>query len=417
MNKVNVKFLKNAISNEKGVNYLSIDLFSKQLEVKEEVKKPNLFIFLLDNSGSMDILGSDRELTRIDFAKRAISNFIDNLDEQDKLGLITFNSRVDLIIPLTHPTKKISLKNKVKNIYTTGCTNMGIGFDLSREMISKRDLDKYNCKIIVLSDGDINEGKDYKELVKDSEHFLKSGISISSIGIGDSYNSQLMNDICTSLFYHLKTLSSLDDILKKELSLNNKILYNNVKVKIKCDGLVELKENINDYKEKEYDNSKTIYVGNLISNINKNILIPINNDLEKDDINFEVNIEFTKEEIVTIKKTLKVVSKESLIEYEEDEKIFELVTEYLKRKTIQESSLNYMQFGDIGKVNSINKDFRNNINSLSSSMGIIPNLKVTNSIESSINEVNSVSMSYGTSQSSDLKDFYCKYSNRNIDNI
>lgn len=412
MNKTNVNFLKDAISNKEGVNFLSIDLLSRKENETKERKKPNLFMFLLDNSGSMNCYEYDRELTRLNFAKRAINNFIDNLEEDDKIGLVTFNSYVDLVIPVQKSTKKNELKNKVNNINANYCTNMGLGLDLARETITKADIEKYNCKIIVLSDGEINEGKKEEELVKDSEICIENGITISSLGIGEYYNSKLMNDICTGLFYHLNSLSILDKILEKELSLNNKILYNNVKITIKNNGLIELKENLNDFKEKNYDNCKVIYIGNLISNINKNILIELENELEKEDIDFEIIINFNKEESITIKKRLKVVDKEKLTEFKENEKILKLVSECLKRKTIQETSLSYMQFRDMNKVNSCNNKLKNKFNQLSNSMGIENHFeKVFND---SIIEVNSFSNNYKSSSLSDLKNSYCLNSSKKL---
>lgn len=411
MNKINIEFLKNGIAQKDGVNYLNIDLLSTKESDKEDNKKNNLFMFLLDNSGSMNIR-DDYELSRLDFAKKAINNFIDNLENEDKIGLITFNTVVDTIIPVIKTNNKGNLKDKVNRIRTSGCTDMGIGLDLARELISSSDLENYNCKIILLSDGDINRGKGLKELVALSENFLENGITISSLGIGNDYNSKLMNDICTSLFYHIKNLSVLDDILNKELSLNNRVVYNNVKVSIKSNSLVEIKNNLNDYTEKEKEDSKVIYVGNLISNINKNILLEIGNDFEKEDIDFEIVIEFSKEEKSVIKKILKVVSKEELEKIKENEEILKLVTEYLKRNTIQQSTLSYMENRDISKVNTFNEGLKNKFGSLYGSMG----LSISNNslIEQTLNEVNTVATSYSSNSVSDLKESYAKYSNKRL---
>lgn len=411
MNKINIEFLKNGITQKDGVNYLNIDLLSTKESDKEDNKKNNLFMFLLDNSGSMNIR-DDYELSRLDFAKKAINNFIDNLEEEDKIGLITFNTVVDTIIPVIKPHNKINLKDKVNRITTCGCTDMGIGLDLARELISSSDLEKYNCKIILLSDGDINRGKEPKELVELSEKFLENGITISSLGIGTDYNSKLMNDICTSLFYHIKNLSVLDDILNKELSLNNRVVYNNVKVSIKSNSLVEIKNNLNDYTEKEKEDSKVIYVGNLISNINKNILLEIANDFEKEDIDFEVVIEFSKEEKSIINKTLKVVSKEELKTIKENEEILKLVTEYLKRNTIQQSTLSYMENRDMNEVNQLNQNLRNKMFSVHASMGF--SAAINSVLEQTLTEVNSVATSYSSNSVSDLKESYAQYSNRRL---
>lgn len=410
MNKVNIDFLKDGITQKNGVNYLNVNVFSTK-DDKEEKSKNNFFMFLLDNSGSMNTR-DNYELSRLDFAKRAINNFIDNLDKEDKIGLITFNTTTETVIPATKVRNKEYLKQKTNTIKTLGCTNMGIGLDLARELISSSDLINYNCKIILLSDGDVNTGKGPEQLVELSDSFINSGVTISCIGIGEDYNSKLMNDICTSLFYHMKKLSTLEDILNRELSLNNRVIYNNVKVFVKSDSLIEIKHNLNDYTEKEFDENKVIYIGNVISNIEKNILIEIQNDFEEKNIDFEVVVKFNEEEQIIINKNLKVVSKEKLENMKENKKILDLVTDHLKRNTIQKSSLSFMENRDANQVNQFNQDLKDKIFSMHSSIGL--GNSFSRVIQQTLNEVDTISTSYSSNSVSDLKECYAKYSNKTL---
>lgn len=413
MKNLSINFLKDGILKEGGTNYLNINFKIENKEIiQKENKKNNLFLFVIDNSASMKGHASDKNMSKIDFAKKAITSFVDWLDSKDKIGIVAFNSNTEIIQMPIELTNKNEIFENINNIIPKGCTNMGEGLEVARELISKSDLVNYNCKIILLSDGDINEGKSEDELIQLSIKYLESGISLSSLGVGNEYNSKLMNDISTSLFYHVTSLKILENILQEELSLNNRILYNNAKLKIKFDGLIEVMENLNDLKETIIGDEKVLYIGNILNGKEKNIYIELKNDLEKEDVVFEVTLELDKENSISQKKTLKIVNKEELEKLVENIDILNSVATILKRKAIQDTSLEYMNSRDMNSVKNTITSYSKKINDLNDSLSLSSNAGYI--LSNCIQEASVCTTSYSSSNENYVKNLYCSNSSKSL---
>lgn len=441
MKELKIDFLKNGLLNEGGLNYLDVTIKVFEDNAKKKNEKDNLFVFEIDASGSMDCAATEDSnrivgymspmigginhrmynepfntsniTTRLDYAKKSVKNFIKLLSPKDKICIITFGSNAKIVQPITlleNESIKEEIYRHIDNINTSGCTNMGEGLQYARELINEKSLKNYNCKIIVLSDGDVNMGMDQQDLVELSQSFLEKGITLSSLGIGTDYNSKLMEDISTNLFYHIKDLSMLDEILKEELSMNNRILYNNAKLKVKYNGLIEVGSNLNDLTEKVIENEKVINLGNIISNVEKHIVFEINNELEKEKIDFEVNLVLDENNIVTCKKNLNIVSKKELLEIEEDKEVAKRVVDLLKRKTIQKTSLDYMSNGDMTNVQSSLNDYTLKVGFISNAIGMSAGTEQL--FNCSIEETRGITSSYGESDANAMKNIYCSNSNK-----
>lgn len=414
MNIMSVNFVKDGILNKKGLNYLGVEITVPKKEgIKNE--KKNAFFFIIDNSGSMDLLASDKRNTRMYYAKQAVKNFINALDEEDKVGIVTFTTTARKVLTLVEAKDKEYIYTKIDGINAESSTNMGAGLELARELLTASDLENYNCKFIVLSDGEVNCGLKEKELVELSQKYLEESISLTSLGIGDSYNSKLMNDIATGLFYHIDKLSLLDEILSEELKLTNGIVYNNAKLILKYKGLVEVGENLNDIIEKTTSDARILSIGNLIGNTKKRIVFELKNELEKEQGDFEVILELSKEEKIVINKSLLVYKdKEALDKLENNEDLLQYIIQVLKRNTLQQNTLRYMETKDMNfvnrNVNCLQNTYDNIIDTFGCSEGI------SYSVSQSMSESHGVSQGYSTSTSEGLKNAYCSFSSHSLAN-
>ena len=191
-----------------------------------KVKYPCLFIFLIDQSGSMcsTIKNVINTLTRI----------IQSLPENSYYQLIGFGSSYEVYNKIPELNTEENLK-KVYNIINSLDANLG-GTNLSEPLnyILKDSYSDYkdiniSKQIMVLTDGDINVGEDIIELIKlHNNEFL-----IHFIGIGNEVNKKLIIEAGKS---GNGTYYFIDDSLNE---LNNKVfeIINN------C-----TKEYINNYK-------------------------------------------------------------------------------------------------------------------------------------------------------------------------
>ncbi len=164
-------------------------------------------VLVLDVSGSMSG-------TPIEETKKASVNFIDTILEEDaSIGIVTYDNSANCASDFS--VKKTSLENTVSGIYDGGGTNIEAGLREAHSMLSSSNAKK---KIIVLmSDGEPNEGKEGDDLVAYADEIKKDGVLIYTLGFFESlggYKSsaqQLMERIASDGCHY--EVANADDLV------------------------------------------------------------------------------------------------------------------------------------------------------------------------------------------------------------
>jgi Ca-activated chloride channel family protein len=179
-------------------------------------RKPTDFVVVLDRSGSMS---ADN---RLPYAKSAILELIDRLQEGDRMGLITFDSAVDVKIPLAAVSDgfKSSSRKIVDAIVVGGSTNIGEALGQASTLLPRPEAGRVR-KVLLLSDGEANVGIVQPEALGTLAHSLteKSAV-LSTIGIGLGFNERtmsLMADRGMGNYAYLESLEKLGTILAKDI--------------------------------------------------------------------------------------------------------------------------------------------------------------------------------------------------------
>lgn len=136
-------------------------------------------VLVLDVSGSMD--GRPMEETI-----KASENFIDTVLQQDaSIGIVTYESYANQTSDFSIDGKY--LKQCVRNIYASGGTNIDSGISMAHDMLKNSNAKK---KIIVLmSDGEPNEGREGQALIDYADEVKKDGITIYTLGFFENLGS------------------------------------------------------------------------------------------------------------------------------------------------------------------------------------------------------------------------------------
>lgn len=146
-----------------------------QIEITEPVRTTSDerdIVLVLDVSGSMS--GTPMEET-----KKASVNFIDTiLNEDASIGIVTYDNSASRASDFS--VNKASLENIVSGIYDGGGTNIEAGLREAHSMLSSSNAKK---KIIVLmSDGEPNDGKEGDALVAYADEIKGDGVLIYTLG-------------------------------------------------------------------------------------------------------------------------------------------------------------------------------------------------------------------------------------------
>ncbi|MFP3597379.1 vWA domain-containing protein [Chryseobacterium sp. SIMBA_029] len=153
-----------------------IDLLSGSEEVKTKQRLNNV-IFMLDVSNSMN--AEDIDPSRLLEAKNVMINTMQKM-KNDKIGIVIFAGQATSIMPLT--TDYSSAETYVSAVETNSMQIQGTDFlkGMQAAVEKFKNVDKGSRKVVLLSDGEDNEGNDNAAIRLAN----KEGITINSVGIG-----------------------------------------------------------------------------------------------------------------------------------------------------------------------------------------------------------------------------------------
>lgn len=307
--KVNLSFASDNIfsGNLKNFLKLTIDVSEDKKKHFEKSTKPVFLIPVIDRSGSMSSPASRQRiqdppvlfndcvttcnsinsassftytnslrggyrLSKLDCALSATCELLDLLNEGDKFAVVSFDDGIRVEQqPITVSNKnRNEVKSNINRIRTGGCTNISGALETATDLFTSADTEKYNCKIVLLSDGCANVGLDTeKQFVEFMPKILNRSISTSSIGLGDDYDLGIMEAIsgnCAGSFNHISDALAIKDIFATELKSAQAIVCKDAIVNIKLPDMVAFKPNYNNYNEEIQKDNICIKLGNLYSN-------------------------------------------------------------------------------------------------------------------------------------------------------
>lgn len=156
--------------------FAMVDLLGGKQKMKVQ-QKTNSVVFLLDVSNSMN--AQDVQPNRLELAKSIIINSIQNIHD-GKVGVIVFAGEAESIMPLTLDYS--AAETYLSGIETNIVGRQGTDFLKAVEVAAKKfkNIPKGSRKIILISDGEDNEGND-KAAIDEAQ---KEGIVINSVSVG-----------------------------------------------------------------------------------------------------------------------------------------------------------------------------------------------------------------------------------------
>lgn len=185
-----------------------VDVLSGSEEVKTKQKMNNV-IFLLDVSNSMN--AQDVQPNRLDEAKNIIINTLGKM-QNDKVGIVVFAGEASSIMPLT--TDFSAVETYIGGIETNIVKMQGTDFLAGLKTVSEKfkDIPKGSRKIVILSDGEDNEGNE-KAAIKLAN---KEGITAITVGIGSEEGAPIPEYVFGQLMGYKSDLNGQTVISKRQ---------------------------------------------------------------------------------------------------------------------------------------------------------------------------------------------------------
>jgi Ca-activated chloride channel family protein len=202
---------------------------------KKERRTPLNLAVVLDKSGSMT--GAKLEKT-----KQAAMQLVDRLAPNDIFSLVVFSDEARVLVSAQKVEDKDALREKIQSIRADGSTALYSGVKLGADQIQEYLSSKRINRVILLSDGLANVGPSSpRDLRRLGSQLSEHGISVTTIGVGDDYNEDLMAALAEASdanYYYVKDTEKLPEIFAKELGEMLAVAARDVRIEIICpDGV------------------------------------------------------------------------------------------------------------------------------------------------------------------------------------
>lgn len=161
----------------KNTKLMKIGLQTAKIDTSK--MPPSNLVFLIDSSGSM------YSADKLPLIKKAFSLVIENMNENDRISVVTYASSNDTLIDGGTIQDKDAILDILSSLEAAGSTNGSGGIEAAYQLAEKNYIEGGINRVILATDGDLNVGiTSESELKKLVEKKRKSGVFLSVLGVG-----------------------------------------------------------------------------------------------------------------------------------------------------------------------------------------------------------------------------------------
>ena len=164
--------------------YLLVEIRPPQQKAKTYY--PLNLCIVVDKSTSM------RE-GRLDRVKAAVNLIINQLAPEDRVSVISFSDRAEVVVPSTHIQNIQVLTAKISSIQASGGTEIYQGLAAGVQQIEKVILSQHVNHLILLTDG--HTYGDVNQCLELARETALRGIGFTAFGIGSEWNDQFLDKL------------------------------------------------------------------------------------------------------------------------------------------------------------------------------------------------------------------------------
>jgi Ca-activated chloride channel family protein len=153
--------------------------------------------------------------------KLGLGTLIDNLKDEDRLALISFDDVVTMNAPFGVTLDRALLKAEVGKLQPRGGTNIHDGLKAGLDLLGDAPPSDRQNRVIFLSDGLATVGNTSTDaIIEMATARITRGIGLTTIGVGDSFDAPLMRGLAergAGNFYYVEDAAAAKEVFTDEL--------------------------------------------------------------------------------------------------------------------------------------------------------------------------------------------------------
>lgn len=174
---------------EPQVLYLLLEITPlREMAKLQRREVPLNLTLVLDRSKSMKGI-------RLDKLKIAVHQIIESLSDEDRLAMVSFSDRAEVLIPAGPLTDKTALRAQVNLMRADGGTEIYHGLQAGIDECRKHLSDRFVNHVILLTDG--RTFGDEERALDLADKANTEGIGISAMGIGEEWNDEFLDALAS----------------------------------------------------------------------------------------------------------------------------------------------------------------------------------------------------------------------------
>ncbi len=176
---------------------------------------PMNLVVVVDHSGSM---ASDSRLVKV---KTGLHTLVDNIDDGDRISIISFDDVVTIDAPFTDTLDRAKLHTAIEGLQPRGGTNIYEGLRQGFTMLGEYPESVRQNRVIFLSDGLATVGDTSQaNILALARDWIRRGIGLTTIGVGNDFDVALMRGLAENgagNYYFLEDAAAASEVFTEEL--------------------------------------------------------------------------------------------------------------------------------------------------------------------------------------------------------
>ncbi len=179
-----------------------------------ELERPPLNLAIaVDVSGSM-------QGPNIMHLREGLLRMLDDLRPEDRVSLIAFNAEAEILVESVGGNDP-AFSAAISTLAADGSTNIYGGLREAYEVVRAHEEEGHQNRVILLSDGEATAGiTEDARVIEMSRQYNKLGFGLTTIGVGDSFDPELMRELSIAgggAFYFLEDAEAVREVFEEEV--------------------------------------------------------------------------------------------------------------------------------------------------------------------------------------------------------